>query len=178
MLIIVGSIGTMVSLASMASFGSLASERSHYSLVRRGCLSKGNWVKKKRWHCVSLPVCKYSATTATDLVSEQSNTYRGGKSDDSDVGFLRKPTPKPVLMSSGSTWEPSRINGVSGDGDGKLGVVEERNKVIESLGEVLEKAEKLETSRVSKPGSRRESRVVEVTQIVFRRRQQLGILKL
>ena len=118
MLIIVGSMqGTMVSLASMASFGSLASERSHYSLVRRGCLSKGNWVKKKRWHCVSLSVCKYSATAATDLVSEQSNTYRGGKSDDSDVGFLRKPTPKPVLMSSGSTWEPSRINGDSGDGD-------------------------------------------------------------
>ena len=103
MLIIVGSMqGTMVSLASMASFGSSASERSHYSLVRRGCLSKGNWVKKKRWHCVSLPMCKYSATTATALVSEQSNTYRGGKSDDSDVGFLRKPTPKPVL---GSTWE-------------------------------------------------------------------------
>ena len=105
MLIIVGSMqGTMVSLASMASFGSSASERSHYSLVKRGCLSKGNWVKKKRWYCVSLPVCKYSATTATDLVSEQSNTYRGGKSDDSDVGFLRKPTPKPVLMLSGSTW--------------------------------------------------------------------------
>ena len=41
-----------------------------------------------------------------------------------------------------------------------LGGVEERNKVIESLGEVLEKAEKLETSRVSKPGSRSESRVV------------------
>ncbi|KAM3684387.1 hypothetical protein ACB098_11G042000 [Castanea mollissima] len=161
MLIIVGSMqGTMVSLASMASFGSLASERSHYSLVRRGCLTKGNWVKKKRWHCVSLSVCKYSATAATDLVSEQSNTYRGGKSDDSDVGFLRKPTPKPVLMSSGSTWEPSRINGDSGDGDGKLGGVEERNKVIESLGEVLEKAEKLETSRVSKLGSRSESRVV------------------
>ena len=53
---------------------------------------------------MSLPACKYSATTATDLVSEQSNTYRGGKSDDSDVGFLRKPTPKPVLMLSGSTW--------------------------------------------------------------------------
>ena len=32
--------------------------------------------------------------------------------------------------------------------------------MIESLGEVLEKAEKLETSRVSKPGSRSESRVV------------------
>ena len=108
-------------------------------------------------HCL----CKYSATTATDLVSEeQSNTYRGGKSDDSDVGFLRKPTRKPVLMSSGSTWEPSRINGDSGDGDGKLGGVEERNKVIELPGEVLEKAEKLETSRVSKPGSRSESRVV------------------
>ena len=70
---------------------------------------------------MSLPVCKYSATTATDLVSEQSNTYRGGKSDDSDVDFLRKPTSKRVLMSSGSIWEPSRINGDSGDGDGKLG---------------------------------------------------------
>lgn len=161
MLIIVGSMqGTMVSLASMASLGSLANERSHSSLVRRSCLSKGNWVKKKRWHCVSLSVCKYSVTTTTDLVPEQSNTYRGGKGEDSDSGFLRKPTPKPVLMSSRSTWEPSIINGDSDDDGEKLGDVKERNKVIESLGEVLEKAEKLETSRVSESGSRRETRVV------------------
>jgi translation initiation factor IF-2 len=161
MLIIVGSMqGTMVSLASMASLGSVANERSHSSLVRRSCLSKGNWVKKKRWHCVSLSVCKYSVTTTTDLVPEQSNTYRGGKGEDSDSGFLRKPTPKPVLMSSRSTWEPSIINGDSDDDGEKLGDVKERNKVIESLGEVLEKAEKLETSRVSESGSRRETRVV------------------
>ncbi|GMY33533.1 translation initiation factor IF-2, chloroplastic [Fagus crenata] len=150
----------MVSLASMASLGSVANERSHSSLVRRSCLSKGNWVKKKRWHCVSLSVCKYSVTTTTDLVPEQSNTYRGGKGEDSDSGFLRKPTPKPVLMSSRSTWEPSIINGDSDDDGEKLGDVKERNKVIESLGEVLEKAEKLETSRVSESGSRRETRVV------------------
>lgn len=161
MLIIVGSMqGTMVSLASMASLGSVANERSHSLLVRRSCLSKGNWVKKKRWHCVSLSVCKYSVTTTTDLVPEQSNTYRGGKGEDSDSGFLRKPTPKPVLMSSRSTWEPSIINGDSDDDGEKLGDVKERNKVIESLGEVLEKAEKLETSRVSESGSRRETRVV------------------
>ncbi|KAG7951446.1 hypothetical protein I3843_12G007500 [Carya illinoinensis] len=54
------------------------------------------------------------------------------------------------------TWEPSGINGDSSDGE-KLEDADERNKVIESLGEVLEKAERLESSRLSESGSRRES---------------------
>ncbi|KAG6683308.1 hypothetical protein I3842_12G006100 [Carya illinoinensis] len=54
------------------------------------------------------------------------------------------------------TWEPSGINGDSSDGE-NLEDADERNKVIESLGEVLEKAERLESSRLSESGSRRES---------------------
>ncbi|XP_040988878.1 translation initiation factor IF-2, chloroplastic [Juglans microcarpa x Juglans regia] len=177
MLILVGGSmqGTMTSLVSLGS--SIASERSHSSLFRRVSLSKGNFtVKKKRWHCVSLSVCKYSVTT-TDFVPDQgnavslnpsSNTYRGGgggggKGDEGDAGFLLKPAPKPVLKSLGSkgeslpvTWEPSGINGDSSDGE-TLEDADERNKVIESLGEVLEKAERLESSRLSESGSKRES---------------------
>lgn len=176
LILVVGSMqGTMASLASLVSLGgSVASERSHSSLFRRVSLSKRNYtVKKKSWHWVSLSVCKYSVTT-TDLVPEQRNaasfnssdtTYTGGagKGDGRDAGFLLKPAPKPVLKSSESkgkalsvTWDPSIIREESSD-DGMLGDVEERNKVIESLGEVLETAKKLETSTSSESGSRRES---------------------
>lgn len=159
--------GTMTSLASLAGLGSsVVSERSRSSVFR---------AKKKRWHCVLLPVCKYSVTT-TDFVPEQGNavslksstkTYGGGKGDDRDAGFLLKPAPKPVLMSSSGskgeplsvTWDPASIDGGSSDDD-RVENVEERNKMIESLGEVLEKAEKLETTRLSDPGRSRDSRVV------------------
>ncbi|KAJ7981979.1 Translation initiation factor IF-2 [Quillaja saponaria] len=174
MLILVGSMqGTMASLASIVSLGSVvsasSSERSRF-LVRRVSLSKGNFRGRKRWHYVSLPVCKYSVTT-TDFVAEQgnaisldSNNSRGSKNGGDDTGFLLKPSPKPALKSSESkgdpilgknvvTWGPSRITGESDDE--KLDDVEERNKVIESLGEVLEKAEKLENSKL---GSKNNSR--------------------
>lgn len=171
--------GTMASLASLTGLGSsVVSERSRLSVCRRVSLSQGSFrAKKKRWHCVLLSVCKYSVTT-TDFVPEQGNavslksstkTYGGGKGDDRDAGFLLKPAPKPVLMSTSSgskggeplsvTWDPASIDGGSSDGD-MIDDVEERKKMIESLGEVLEKAEKLETSRVSDPGSSRDSRVV------------------
>ncbi|XP_059440940.1 translation initiation factor IF-2, chloroplastic [Corylus avellana] len=174
--------GTMASLAPLAGLGSsVVTERSRSTVFRRVSLSKGNIRAKKRWHCVLVSVCKYSVTT-TDFVPEQGNavslkssskTYGGGgggaKGDDRDAGFLLKPAPKPVLMSSSGskgeplavTWDPASIDGEGGSSDGDtLKAVEERNKMIESLGEVLEKAEKLETSRLSDPGSSRDSGVV------------------
>lgn len=176
MLVVAGSMqGTVASLTSLVSLGSVmvvgSSERSR-SLVRRVSLSKRSFRGNRRWHYVSFSVCKYSVTT-TDFVAEHgnavsldSNTYSGGKDTNGGADFVLKPAPKPVLKSSGSkaeplvdmnpmAWDPSRISGNSDDEE--LGTEEERSKVIESLGEVLEKAEKLETSRSSEVGSKVDS---------------------
>ncbi|KAK7334950.1 hypothetical protein VNO80_26719 [Phaseolus coccineus] len=156
MLILVGSKqGTMSSLASPVSLGSLmgvsSSGRSH-SGVRRVSFSRGNCKGRKRWHCLSLSVCRYSVTT-TDFIADQGNSVSldsnsnsssssKGAGDDG-TGFVLKPPPKPVLKApenrDGPILGPSRTTGD----------VEERNKVIESLGEVLEKAEKLGSSKVN-----------------------------
>lgn len=167
-------VGTMPSLASLVSLGSISvtgttsscSESSCCSLVRRVSLTKRNFKGKKRW------VCKYSVTTQTtttttdfieqgngSAVSFDSNTFRGSNSDNDsdgdDNGIVLKPAPRPLLKSSGAKggasvsgvdsvgWDPSRVAE-----DSDL-VEKERNKVIESLDEVLEKAEKLETRKES-----------------------------
>ncbi|TKY49333.1 Translation initiation factor IF-2 [Spatholobus suberectus] len=155
MLILVGNVqGTMSSLASPVSLGSLmgvsSSGRSH-SVVRRVSLSRGNCKGRKKWHCVSLSVCRYSVTT-TDFVADQGNSVSldsnssSSKGVDDGAGFVLKPPPKPVFKSPDNKGDPilgpSRTTGDPGD-------VEERNKVIESLGEVLEKAEKLGNSKVN-----------------------------
>ncbi|XP_057451276.1 translation initiation factor IF-2, chloroplastic [Lotus japonicus] len=153
MLILVGNVqGTMSSLASPVSLGSLtgvsSSGRSH-SVVRRVSLSRGNCKKNKKWHCVSFSICRYSVTT-TDFIADQGNSVSldsssDSKGGDSSAGFVLKPPPKPVLKSPGDKGDPILGSGSWGgsrkteDSDD----VEERNKVIESLGEVLEKAEKL-----------------------------------
>lgn len=179
MLILVGSMqGTMVSLSSLVSLGSFtlvgSSERSR-SLVRKVSLSKTSFKGNRRWHCVRLSVCKYSVTT-TDFVAEHSNEVSldsnkyGGSSKDASVAnadFVLKPSPKPVLKSSGGSnaeppllslnaadWDPSRTSGDSDEEE------EDRSKVIESLGEVLEKAEKLETSKVGDLSTKKASRPV------------------
>ncbi|KAK2638575.1 hypothetical protein Ddye_026370 [Dipteronia dyeriana] len=154
-------VGTMPSLASLVSFGSLSvvgtssSEWPSYSLVRRVSLSKRNYRGTKRWLC-RYSVTATTTTTKADFIADQSNgslsidsnTY--DKNDD-DNGIVLKPAPKPVLKSPGAKdeqpllgknsagWDPSRV--------GKDLDEEERSKVIESLGEVLEKAEKLETRK-------------------------------
>ncbi|MED6184412.1 Translation initiation factor IF-2, chloroplastic [Stylosanthes scabra] len=157
--------GTMGSVATPLSFGSLMGVSSNggrsRSIVRRVSLSRGNSIKdRRRWHCVSLSVCRYSVTT-TDFVADQgnsvsldSNSRRGSQDgDDGSGGFVLKPPPKPVLKSpenkgspplgsNSDSWGNSR-SGESPDND-----VQERNKVIESLGEVLEKAEKLESPKL------------------------------
>ncbi|KAJ6980231.1 translation initiation factor IF-2 [Populus alba x Populus x berolinensis] len=170
MVVLVGSVPSMASLMSLGSLSvSTASsscvESSSYSVLKKVSLSKRSLRRAKRWDCV----CKYSVTT-TDFIAEQGNavsldssssTIRGGSDGDSEV--VLKPAPKPVLKSpAGSKDETSlSMNSVGwgsssagGDSDGERSDEEEgeRNKVIESLDEVLEKAEKLETSKLSQVG--------------------------
>lgn len=168
--------GTIASMASLVSLGSVLvvgpSERSH-SLVRRVALSRRTPFKSnpKRWHSVSVSVCKYSATTTdfvaaadqgnADALSLDSNPISANRaSNDSANGqpdFVPKPPRKPVLKPSGSNDEP--LLGMSSTGWDSSAICsdsddeEERSKVIESLGEVLEKAEKLETSTSGELGS-------------------------
>jgi len=163
MLILVGNVqGTsMSSLASPISLGS--SSRMSHSVVRRVSLSSSrrNCIGKKRWHCVSLSVCRYSVTT-TDFAADQGNSVSSldssNNDDSSNKGggggvagsFVLKPPPKPVLKSSGNDpvlGPSSGLGGSSSNSEGDDGV-DERSKVIESLGEVLEKAEKLENSKL------------------------------
>lgn len=162
MLILVGNVqGTMSSVASPVSLGSLmsvsSSGRSH-SVVRKVSLSRGNCKWKKRWHCVSLSVCRYSVTT-TDFIADQGNSVsldsnNDSKSGDSGGSFVLKPPTRPVLnlKSPDNKGDPvldssSGLVGSSGNSEDSNDV-EERNKVIESLGEVLEKAEKLGNPKV------------------------------
>ncbi|CAL5390855.1 unnamed protein product [Camellia sinensis] len=160
---------TMASLASLVSLGSAGASSSgnferSFSIVQRVYFSRNvhsfhGILVKKRWGYVG--VCRYSITT--DYIADQGtcalldSTFRGRKGDNSNI--VLKAAPKAVLKSGSKAKSPLNINSVpwdpskfSGDSDDD----EERNKVIESLGEGLEKAEKLETSKrvsvsVSKP---------------------------
>lgn len=146
------SMASLVSLGSGCTCSSVQFEGS-LSFVRRVSFSKNfrnAWVGK-RWRYVS--VCKFSVTT--DFVADQGtsvsldSTYRGIKDDDADL--ILKPAPKPVLKTESKPepilgWDSSKLGGDS-DSKKKNDEEEERNMVIESLGEVLEKAEKLETSK-------------------------------
>ncbi|KAL8148677.1 hypothetical protein AgCh_005875 [Apium graveolens] len=158
------SIASLVSLGSVCSCSSVQFDGS-LSSVSRVSLSQnfGSFRKVKvgrRWRYVS--ICKYSITT--DYIADQGtsvsldSTFRGSKEDESDL--ILKPSPRPVLKPGPKVEPLSGINSVKGGSlkpsgvseDEKLKVEEEeRNKVIESLGEVLEKAEKLETRKVITP---------------------------
>ncbi|GMH05553.1 hypothetical protein Nepgr_007393 [Nepenthes gracilis] len=164
----------MSSLASLVSLGcSGASSSTNFevslSLVRspsplkggslpiRGCCCGfGRLGREKRF--LYIPVCRYSVVT--DHVSKQGNavslesTYRERKDEDADL--ILKPAPKAVLKSKSGAkpqlgvnsvpWHQSKVDADSETG--KVEDVEERKKVIESLDEVLEKAEKLEGLRL------------------------------
>ncbi|KAI9186870.1 hypothetical protein LWI28_021744 [Acer negundo] len=105
----------------------------------------------KRWLC-RYSVTATTTTTKADFIADQSNVSLSIDSNiydknNDDNGIVLKPAPKPVLKSSGAKdegknsagWDPSRVGEDSDE--------EERSKLIESLGEVLEKAEKLETRK-------------------------------
>ncbi|KAJ9560692.1 hypothetical protein OSB04_005852 [Centaurea solstitialis] len=107
-----------------------------------------NLLVGKRWRYVS--ICKYSV--ATDFIADQGTTSislnatnNSSKDDGSDL--LVKPTRRPVLKPPEAKIEQVSSTSGSNAGREKLDEQEERNKVIESLGEVLEKAEKLETGK-------------------------------
>lgn len=148
----------MASLASLVSLGSVSSSSSSdgtLSLVRRMNLLKAG-CGGKRWNYVS--VCKLSVTT--DLIAEQGSANGNAVSIDSsyskgsDADFALKPSPKPVLKAAKPVvpWPPTKLS--IGSDDEKSESDEERKKVIDSLGEVLEKAEKLEISKPSGTGSK------------------------
>ncbi|GLT33922.1 hypothetical protein SLA2020_084750 [Shorea laevis] len=134
----------MPSLASLVNFGSVwvpagtaTSSEWPFSIVKRVSLAK----RRVRGLCR----CKYSVTTADFVASAES-----------DSEFVVKPAPKLVLKAEGG-----KKDDVLGLNSVVWGVEEEveRNKLIESLGEVLDKAEKLENSR---SGDRKESSSVNV----------------
>ncbi|KAF5728090.1 translation initiation factor IF-2 chloroplastic [Tripterygium wilfordii] len=129
---------SLVSLGNASVAVTSCSERtSSYILVRRVPLLK------RRVKVISTCVCKYSITTA-DFVAEQGNS-RHNDSKDSDSEIALRPAPKPVLKSKGeSLLGVNSVRWKSGDEEEEE--EKERSKVIESLGEVLEKAERLEAS--------------------------------
>ncbi|KAL4271296.1 hypothetical protein GQ457_13G001110 [Hibiscus cannabinus] len=150
MVIVVGTMPSS-SLASLVNLGNLNATSfvtyfsepvppSYYSCVRRLSLSKRSFTRKCKCKC------KYSVAP-TDFVAEASSASTSNHKD-SDAEIVLKPAPKPVLKSEGAkngrglSW-----NGELSEGEDKE--ESERSKVIESLGEVLEKAEKLETSKVN-----------------------------
>ncbi|MCL7048941.1 hypothetical protein MKW94_025854 [Papaver nudicaule] len=156
----------MASLASLASLGSVRPSSSCYSegsspLLRRISLKGGvsfvNCPNRQKWNCAS--VCKCMVTTAS-FVAEQGNssisldsTLRDENNAAADL--VLKPAPKPVLQKAPPRLEPpppvlnAPRNSVyippKKSSAEKAENLVDRNKVIESLGEVLEKAEKLET---------------------------------
>ncbi|KAI3675083.1 hypothetical protein L1987_84667 [Smallanthus sonchifolius] len=131
----------MASFASLVGLGSTCTcssgqlEGARLS-VRRVYIPSSSWLVGKRWRYVS--ICKYSVTTnfiADQGTSESVNgDNKSGNEDAADL--LLKPARRPVLKPPESKIEQGS----------KVGE-QEMNKVIESLGEALEKAEKLETNK-------------------------------
>ncbi|KAA3467312.1 translation initiation factor IF-2, chloroplastic [Gossypium australe] len=147
MVIVVGTMPSS-SLASLVNLGTLNAtfinyfsepiSSSYYSCVRRVSLSKRSFSRKCK--------CKYSVAP-TDFVAEANNS---SSYKDSDAEIVLKPAPKPVLKSEGAKNDKGLSwNAELSEGEDENKEENERNKVIESLGEVLEKAEKLETSNVN-----------------------------
>ncbi|CDY48480.1 BnaC05g13400D [Brassica napus] len=138
MLVLVGTVPSLVSLASAgASVSGASSSDASYALVKRVSLSRRN---------------------VKGGISIDSNSFKASKEGDDTSEIVLKQAPKPVLKppvarvekggsgaSSSAPWSKELSNGAKFDGE------DERNKVIESLGEVLDKAESLE---IPKPSSK------------------------
>ncbi|KFK43916.1 hypothetical protein AALP_AA1G191000 [Arabis alpina] len=172
-------VGTMPSLASLVSLGGACasvsgttSSDASYALVKRVSLSRRSVKGTKKWLC-RYSVSSSTTTTTTDFIAEQnnnsvsidSNSFRGS-TDGDDSEIVLKQTPKPVLkppvarverglVVNSAPWTKELSNGGKFDGE------EERNKVIDSLGEVLDKAEKLE---IPKPSNREDGEAVRPSQ--------------
>ncbi|KAK6157487.1 hypothetical protein DH2020_011735 [Rehmannia glutinosa] len=140
-----------VNMISLGNFeGSVCLDR-RVPFPRNRSSSRRFWSGNRRRY---VGFCRYSVTTnyieRGNSVSLDS-TYRGSKENDTDT-FLRA-APKPMLKSGSKvdpllnmSWDDSKVNG-NLDNEKMSDSEDERNKVMESLGEVLEKVEKLETSK-------------------------------
>lgn len=154
---------SMASLAFLVNLGSanmisLGDFESPLCLVRRVSFHRNGTTFRRFWSGKRFRYgsgCRCSVTT--NYIGEQGvslsldSTYRGSKENDADTFVLA--APKPVLRSGPKvdpllnlSWDERKVSGKSGD-DQMSSREEERSKVIETLGEVLEKAEKLETSK-------------------------------
>ncbi|CAN7035286.1 unnamed protein product [Brassica rapa subsp. trilocularis] len=164
MLVLVGTIPSLASLVSPGGGGGPSvSSYASYALVKRVSLPRRSVKGAKKW------LCRYSlssstTTSTTDFIAESnsavsidSNSFKASiEGDESDI--VLKQAPKPALKPpvarverglgvSSAPWNKDISNGGKFDGE------EERSKVIESLGEVLDKAERLEIPKpVSKEG--------------------------
>ncbi|CAL9153899.1 translation initiation factor IF-2, chloroplastic [Musa acuminata AAA Group] len=168
-------------MASPASLASLGSARSvspgvfevfpSVVAVRRvhvvSSIRVGGFDGWKKWRRVRGRVCKCMVTT--NLVEEREIPFSaestlkvsnssGGRNDDADL--ILKPPSKPVLKplpngqvdpsnSGSSIWSSDMVVR-----EKPMAAVEDTEKVIESLGEVLEKVEKLETTNALKFGGK------------------------
>ncbi|XXG66010.1 hypothetical protein AAC387_Pa05g3572 [Persea americana] len=166
----------MASLASLATLGSTRQNSSlcfdtsplliqRISAANVGSFSNslGGW----KWGFAS--VCKCVATT--DLIAElespvsAESTLKGSKDVDADL--VLKPAPKPVLKARPKAELDLNVNPRSSfpqapgklvrDSSDEKETAEYKDKVIESLGEVLEKAEKLEVENLSRTVVKRAS---------------------
>ncbi|CAN1179150.1 Translation initiation factor IF-2, chloroplastic [Linum perenne] len=161
-------VGSMPSLASLVSFGSLSMavgtsttpECSSYSVVRRISVSKRALRRARKWHCISTSsICRDSVTT-TGLVAEQANGVSSNSSsssirssNDANDGdgndIVLRAAPKPLLRPP-SIGLTNQSSGSSMKDAGSLGGgKDEKSRIIMSLDEVLEKAEKLEAAKPS-----------------------------
>ncbi|KAI4320678.1 hypothetical protein MLD38_034132 [Melastoma candidum] len=96
--------------------------------------------------------CRYSITTPTDFLSEHTKPA-SLDSGSADSGISLKPAPRPVVKppTPKAPSAPARRGVLTSD---RLDNLEDRNSLIESLDDVLEKAERLEKSKLSE-GSRK-----------------------
>lgn len=142
------------SSSSLLAVVSLKRRNSSSKLHVVSCFGGGHWnwmPMPRHWSLSPHPgrMCKCMVTTNVieekGVVSSFAGGGGNGGKDDEDADLVLKPAPKPVL-------KQLRPNGpvrpVVHDAKGPPVVEDEREKVIESLEEVLDKAEKLETSKL------------------------------
>ncbi|OAY28880.1 translation initiation factor IF-2, chloroplastic isoform X2 [Manihot esculenta] len=157
------SLGSFSVTAAITSSSESSPSPSYSSFVRRVSLAKRSFRSAKRWHCV----CRYSVTTP-DFIAEQgnavsldsNNSFRASNNGDVDNEIVLKPAPKPVLKSASLGSKGESLLGVSSielDPSSDSDDERERNEVIESLGEALQKAEKLENSKPSLSTTRKDN---------------------
>nr|GMC74763.1 translation initiation factor IF-2, chloroplastic [Ipomoea batatas] len=159
----------MASMTSLVNLGSVCSCSSGQFEGSSGLVGSISFAKNfrsfrriwvgKRWPYVS--VCRFSVTA--DFIADQGTSIsldsspRSSEDDanaNANADLLLKPAPKPQLKSgpksvlsgaSSAAWNGAKPSPDSDDESSSDG--EDKSKVIESLGEALEKVEKLETKK-------------------------------